>query len=143
MNIVILDANFLLVPSQFRVDIYHEIRMILAGKLQIIVPPEVIEELNRKIENKSYLKLKRNISMALALLNQYKQQNPEHFLEISKNNTQNEQVDDYLINIAKHMLEDPNNRVFLATNDKILRKKASSASIRVIYLRQKKFIEIS
>lgn len=143
MNIVILDANFLLIPSQFQVDVYQEIRMRLTGKLQIIIVPEVLNELIHKSDGITSTKFKRNVKMALELLQHQQQQFPDYFLEIPENFSRNIPVDDYLITVAEKKIQTTENEVFIATNDKDLRTKASIRGIRTIYLRQKKYLEIS
>ena len=144
MNIVILDANFLLVSSQYQVDIYHEIRTRLTGVLRIILLPEVLEELQNKSNTTVSTKFRRNAKMAIELLKKHQEQNPNQFTEIAWNNTQNLPVDDYLISVAAQQKEkNSNNNVYIATNDKELRIKASNYGIGTIYMRQKKFLEIS
>ncbi len=81
--------------------------------------------------------------MAFQLLTHQQQQYPEYFKKILKGNTQNLPVDDYLITIAAKYQQELENEVFIATNDKELRKKASKRGIRAIYMRQKKYLEVS
>ena len=81
--------------------------------------------------------------MAFELLSHQRIQFPQLFEEIPKNNFQNLPVDDYLIELAEKKQQNEENAIYIATNDKELRKKASIKGIRAIYLRQKKFLEIS
>ncbi|MHA1110610.1 MAG: type II toxin-antitoxin system VapC family toxin [Promethearchaeota archaeon] len=143
MNIVILDANFLLVPAQYQVDIYQQLRMHLTGTLQLLIVPEVLDELNKKSDTIASTKFKRNVKMAHELLIHQQKQFPQLFMEIPKNNFQNLPVDDYLIELAEKKQQNEENAIYIATNDKELRKKASIKGIRAIYLRQKKILEIS
>lgn len=46
IDCVILDSNALLMPFQFKIDIQSEIEMLL-GKVSIVVPSCVVEELSR------------------------------------------------------------------------------------------------
>ncbi len=143
MNKVILDANFLLVPSQFHIDIYNELRMQLSGTLQILIIPEVLEELNRKSLETTSTKFIRHVKMAMEILDRYQLNFPKIFKKTQRNNSKNLPVDDYLISIAQNLHGGKDEIVFIASNDKELRKKASKRGIRTIYLRQKKFLEIS
>lgn len=143
MNLVILDANFLMVPSQFGVDVYEELRMRLTGKLQLIIVPEVLDELSNKMDGHASTKFQRNVKMAFQLLKHQQQQYPECFVTLPEGNTLNAPVDDYLILKALQYSSNRDDRIYIATNDKELRKKSSQKGIRVIYLRQKKLLEIS
>ena len=143
MNIVILDANFLLVPSQFHLDVYKEIRSVLPGNLKFVIIPEVLQELRLKSESSSSSKFKRTVEMAQQLLDKYHTEKSLQFKYIDENKPKGMYVDDYLVNIATSIAEDENNHVYIATNDKELRIKASTNGIRTIYLRQKKYIKVS
>ena len=50
MKKIILDTNFLLIPSQFNVDIFTEIDRICLFKYKLCVLDETINELNSIIE---------------------------------------------------------------------------------------------
>ncbi len=143
MNFVFLDANFLLVPSQFQIDIYQEIRELIQGKFQFILVPEVIDELNAKTARTTSTKFKRNVAMALKLLDAKKHQTPQFFKELQKSETKVSNVDDYLVTLAHNIMSAEKCGVFISTNDKELKQKASKYGIQTIYLRQKKFIELS
>ncbi|TFG19861.1 MAG: hypothetical protein EU530_04905 [Promethearchaeota archaeon] len=143
MNNVILDANFLLIPSQYQVDIYHQLRMRLTGTLKLLIVPEVIEELNIKSAATASTKFTRDVKMALELLSNQQKQFPHLFEELPDKNSQNLPVDDYLIELAEKTQQIKNHEVYIATNDKELRKKATIKGLRTIYLRQKKILEIS
>jgi uncharacterized protein len=143
MNIVLLDANFLLIPSQYPVDIYQELRTHLLGKLQIVLVPEVLDELHNKSKSTASTKFKRNVKLALELLNKQKDKFPHQFKSISRKNTSNLPVDDYLISLAEESLKVSTNVIYIATNDKEIRTKASLKGIGTIYMRQKKILEIS
>jgi len=143
MNIVILDANFLLVPSQFHLDVYREIRSVLPGNLKFLVLPEVLQELKLKSESSTSSKFKRTVEMARQLLDRYQSEKPLQFKYLDKNKPKGMYVDDYLVNIATSIAEDEESHVYIATNDRELRIKASTNGILTIYLRQKKYIKVS
>jgi rRNA-processing protein FCF1 len=81
--------------------------------------------------------------MALDLLNRQQEQFPDQFKSISRNNTRNLPVDDYLITLAESSRINSVNAIYIATNDKEIRNKASLKGIGTIYMRQKKSLEIS
>ncbi len=143
MNNVLLDANFLLIPSQYQVDIYQQLRMRLTGTLKLLIVPEVLEELHIKSAATTSTKFTRDVKMALELLSNQLKQFPHLFVELPHKNFQNIPVDDYLIELAEKTQQIEKNEVFIATNDRELRKKATIKGIRTIYLRQKKILEIS
>ena len=64
-------------------------------------------------------------------------------LKKGKNETKVANVDDYLIILARKTKETEKCGVFISTNDKELKQKALRYDIRTIYLRQKKFLELS
>ncbi len=47
---VIIDTNFLLLPAQFKIDIYSEIKKIVPGKTELIILEGVLKELNKIIK---------------------------------------------------------------------------------------------
>jgi len=44
---IILDTNFLILPGQFKVDIFDEIEKVLGFHYELIVPEVVVEELKK------------------------------------------------------------------------------------------------
>ncbi len=44
---VLLDTNFLLIPAQFKVDVFEEIRELVHGEYELVVPKMVLFELMR------------------------------------------------------------------------------------------------
>ena len=64
---VLLDTNFLLIPANFRVDIFSEIDRICDFKYQIVVLDKTIDELNKIIE-KQKGKHKQAAGLGLKLL---------------------------------------------------------------------------
>ena len=72
-KIIILDTNFILLPIQFRIDIFEDITNLIEGKFKILVLNEIIMELNDKIEREDKLKFKIQARRGLELLNLKKQ----------------------------------------------------------------------
>jgi len=52
MRKILLDTNFLLIPSQFNIDIFSEIERIILEKYQIYIIDKTIDELNKIIIDK-------------------------------------------------------------------------------------------
>jgi len=118
---IILDSNFLLVPFQFRIDIFEELNNLL-GKAEPIVLSTTIEEL-KKMEKKSSTKSRMQFSAALKLAEKCE------ILEVKKKPSEN--YDDVILRIASDL------RIPVATNDSELRKRLRKAGLATIYLRQK------
>jgi len=118
---VILDSNFLLVPFQFRIDIFEELNNLL-GKAQPIILSTTMEELN-KIAEKSSTKEHIQFSAALKLAEKCE------ILKVKRRPS--ESYDDVILRVASDL------KIPVATNDAELRKKLRKAGLTVIYVRQK------
>jgi|TARA_B100001971_G_C18230044_1_gene563291 rRNA-processing protein FCF1 len=114
---VILDTNFILAPFKLQIDIFTELERILKFKYEVFVTDGVISEL-KNIKNM-------NARGALSLLED---------IEIIP--TTEKYVDDALLNIASK-------NTIICTNDKILIKKLKKKGSPVIYIRQKKYLELN
>lgn len=133
-QLIILDANFILIPSQFGIDYFEEIRDIIPGKLAYIVFKSTLDELNgKKIRENKKVKYQKQLELGLQILRSQK------FYEIPIEREIKETVDDFLIKACQKLLNN-NFKVHLATNDSRLRSRAMKLGISVIYLRQKKKI---
>jgi len=133
-QLIILDANFILIPSQFGIDYFEEIRDIIPGKLAYIIFKFTLDELNwKKIRENKKAKYQKQLELGLQILTSHK------FYEIPIERENNETVDDFLIKACQKLLNN-NFKVHLATNDSRLRSRAMKLGISVIYLRQKKKI---
>jgi len=124
MKRIILDTNFLLIPIQFRVDIFEEIRRICDFRYQLHIVDKTIEELERIIE-KEKTKDKAAARFALKLVKAKK---------IKKIKTKSDKyVDDIMVDLVKK--ED-----IVATQDMELKQKLRKKGITLIVLRQKKYL---
>ena len=137
-NVIILDANFILLPFQFKIDYLKEIRNNVEGKLKFIVYQQILNELEakKKREPKS-TKFTRLLSSGLSYLKNNKSIYAIDFVNNVKG--ENETTDDFLLRKLIN-LKGKYNSVFLATNDSELRKRSEKLSISVIFLRQKKYL---
>jgi len=139
-NTVLLDSNFLLVPVQFKIDIYEEIRNLL-GNPQFIILAEIFNELYLKLHRERRQKFRLELKTSLELLEQKKKETPEFFSDYAGRNTANIPVDDYLIEVSRELSE-KTGTIYIATNDKQLRKKAGKNGIKTIFMRKKQFLTL-
>lgn len=124
MKKVILDTNFLLIPAQFRVDIFSEIQRIADFKYQLYILDKTIDEL-KKIQKEQRGRHKRAAKLAMALVKNKK---------IKKiKTTSNKSVDDLLVQYSKK-------GAIIATQDIGLKKRLKKPCI---VLRQKKYLALT
>jgi rRNA-processing protein FCF1 len=118
---VVMDANFLMIPGQFGVNIIGELESILDVKYELIIPNRVREELIT-LSKKGSLKERKAARIGL---------------ELTKNlrvvNVKGETTDDAIITLVDR-------NTVVCTNDKLLRKKVLEKGGKSIFLRQKKFL---
>jgi len=124
MKKIILDTNFLTLPHQFNVDIFEEIDRIMEEDYELITLNPVIEELKKitKSRGKDAVAAK----IALELIERK---------DVKIINTNEKKVDNAIVVIA-------DKDTIVATNDRELRQRLKHKSIKTIYLRNKKFLEI-
>ena len=123
MKKILLDTNFLLIPAQFRVDIFSEIERICNFNYKLHILDRTTEELDNIIE-KQRGKSKDAAKLALKLIKSKK-------INIIK--TKEKSATDTLI------IKTAGKKEFIvATQDKFLKKQLKSENIALIVLRQKK-----
>jgi uncharacterized protein len=139
MRKVIIDTNMLLVPGQFKVDIFTELDRVIDEPYEIIVLESTIDEL-RKISETASGADKQAAKLAMMLINHQKERKTAastrsqcKALKITASSFQ--YVDDAILEIA----EDE----FVATNDSALKRRLLDKGVRVIYLKQQKHLAIS
>ena len=124
---MILDSNFLFVPSQFSVDIFKELENLISQRLDpVLLSPTHMELL--KIVEEGSPKMRQQASLALKLAEKCHMVNVEQCFR--------ETHDDVIVRVAKDW------RCPVATNDRELRKRLRIISVPVIYLRQKSHLEV-
>jgi rRNA-processing protein FCF1 len=124
---VIVDSNFLMIPSKFRIDIFRELPRTLNRRVEVIVLSPVYEELHN-ISLREHPKISKQAEMALKII--------EGLEIVDIKSIPEETVDNIIIRIAKEW------NCPVATNDGELRKKLRKIKIPVIYLRQGVRLEI-
>ena len=123
-NRVLLDTNALLVPGTIGIDIFEELEKLL-GSYEAVVPDFVISEL-KSIAKSGEGRSKVAAKFALELLKKVRVLKTE----------QKGRVDEAIANIAKE------NNFIVFTNDKELRQSLKAKGVKVIYLRQMKYLEL-
>jgi len=124
---VILDSNFLFIPSQFQVDIFEELSRLLNQRVDPIILSSTRMELLKKAE-KGSPKMRKSASLALRLAEKC------HLVDVEQ--SVEESPDDVIVRVAAEW------KCPVATNDKTLRRRLRDISVPVIYLRQKSRLEM-
>ena len=119
---VVLDSNFLFVPSQFRLDIFEELANLLNQRFEPIILSSTQKELEGLAESDSPKKRKQAL-LALKLAEKC------HPVPVEKD--PKETYDDVIVRVAAKW-KSP-----VATNDRQLRKRLKNLGVPVIFLRQK------
>jgi len=119
---VILDSNFLFVPSQFRVDIFEGLSNLLGRRFVPVLLSSTYEELRRMTKLNSP-KMRQQALLAIRLAEKCQLFPGKQGVE--------ETPDDVIVRVAKEW------RCPVATNDRVLKKRLRDISVPVIYLRQK------
>lgn len=125
--LIILDTNFLLIPGQFKVDIFSEIDRIIDERYELAVIDKTLYELNKIISDK-YQKMKDRDAAKLAL----------QLLDAKLVNTietEEGYADDILTKLA-------GKDTIIATNDQELKKRIKAKNCNVIVLRSKSTLEL-
>jgi len=139
-NLIILDSNFILLPFQFKIDYFNEIRLNVEGKLRFIIFQQILDELDskrrREPKRTNFIRLLEN---GLLYLNKNKGKYDIEIREDVKKDI--ETTDEFLLRMSNNLQKEGQN-LYLATNDSELRRKAKKLKIGTVFLRQKKFLSI-
>jgi uncharacterized protein len=138
MKRVIVDTNMLLVPGQFKVDIFTELDRIMEEPYEIAILKGTLDELQKIALSKGQDGQAAKLGMMLV-----EHQRKRDFAASSTSNCKglkiiqgsNQYVDDAIVEIA----EDE----FVATNDSGLKRRLLEKGVRVIYLKQSQHLAIS
>jgi rRNA-processing protein FCF1 len=127
MKHVIIDTNFLLIPVQFKVDIFSEIERVMAVPYKLYIVDKTLEELE-KIRATASGKDKAAASLALKLLSSKK--------VLHLKTEKNLNTDELIVELAKQ----PN--FIVATQDMALKRILKQNGVQVMVLRQKKYLKL-
>jgi len=125
MKHIILDTNFLLIPAQFNVDIFTEIDQLMTEPYELCIIDSTLDELKTLMTTESG-KDKRAASLAMQLLEKKKVTHlkTEKHLNTDKLIVERAKGEDYLV----------------ATQDKALKDILKENNVKLIVLRQKKYL---
>ncbi len=139
-NLVLIDANFVLLPFQFKIDYLSEIESNLEGNTWFLVLEQTVQELlAKKNREAAASKFPQLLEAGLDYLKSRKGRFDVQFVNEIK--SESESSDDFLLKRA-YDLKKEFPKVYIATNDANLRKRAKELSIGAIFLRQKKYLSI-
>lgn len=124
MKRIILDTNSLMIPLQFRVDIFSEIDRVCNFNYTLCIFRQTIDELKGIIERNE--KGRKAAQFALKLIN-------------SKNI---DIIDSERKGVDSLILENADENTIVATQDKELKKQLIKRGIAMIVLRQKKYLKL-
>ena len=124
---VILDSNFLFIPSQFQVDVFEELSNLLNRRFDPVLLSPTYREL-LEIAEKGSPKMRQQASLALKFAEKCRVVRVEKGLK--------ETNDDVIVRVAAEW------RCPVATNDKELRKRLRNVGVPVIFLRQRHRLEL-
>jgi len=133
---IVLDTNFLLIPGQFKVDIFRELERIIDAPYRLVVLDATIDEL-KELRDKKGAKGRDKDAAKLALR-----------LVQAKTETQNinivtsaePYVDRAILKMAQEDQKDK--KLVVATQDQELKRLLKKAGTKTITLRQKKYLII-
>lgn len=126
---VIFDTNFLMLLSKNREFLLEQLNQAFGKKTEKIVLKPIYEELKQIFYNGNF-KTRRQAKTALQLIDEGK------FRLVNIDRKPAETVDELIVRVAM------NEKYFVATNDKVLKKKLSKLGVRIVYIRQRNRIEV-
>lgn len=134
---VVLDTNFLLIPGQFRVDIFSEFDKICNFNYEVCVLPATVKELESIVGSKSCsAKDRRAAKLGLLLLKAkgVKVVNPKR--KVFKS------ADKAILEFVSAAGLSAEKSVIVSTQDKLLRDRLRAKGVPVIVLRQKRYLQL-
>jgi len=137
-NLIVIDANFILLPFQFKIDYLYEIDANFEGKTIFIIFKQILDELEAKrVREPEARKFHMNFKAGLLYL---EKNNEKYNIDYKQNiKLKVETTDNFLLKSCME-LKSRSKRVFLATNDAELRRKAKKMEVSTIFLRQKRYL---
>lgn len=124
---IIIDTNFLFIPSKFRLDIFEELKKLLGQNVESVLLSPAYRELQKLTTSKS-IKMSKQAQLGLKLAEKCR------IVEVEPKS--NETNDDLILRTATEW------KCPVATNDRELRRKLRSVGVPVIFLRQKSLLAV-
>ena len=125
MKKVLLDTNFLMVPFQFGVDVFDEMRSLLEGEFELLTSSEIVRELERISAGAS-----KDASAARSALRLLK----EKGVRVIQSRTS---ADDWLVEYGQE------NNAVVCTNDSELLERLEEAGVSRIRLRGRSRLQLN
>ncbi len=126
---ILLDTNFLLIPAEFRVDIFSELERLMDRSYTVYILDKSVEELQH-IQQVQKGKNREAAKIALQLIN--KQQKAKHLNIIAAGHGS---VDDAIVELA-------DKDYIVGTQDRMLRRRLRQKNIKLLSLREKNHLTI-
>jgi rRNA-processing protein FCF1 len=124
---VLLDTNFLMLPTRIGVDIRRELERVIDASFSLATTPAVLDELRRLKVNVKTRELK-NIEFALTMA--------EGIEKLRDSLGPEEDVDDQLVRLSDQ------EGLVVATTDAELRRRIRRLGHPVVFLRQRRYLAI-
>jgi len=124
---VLFDTNFLLVPIRFGVDIFAEAERALNQLVELTVTSGVLREME-SLKEEAGPKFQRELDFALTLASRC--------AVVEDEPREGETVDDSLIRLASET------NYVVATTDSELRRRLRDRGLKVLYMRQKRYLVV-
>ena len=132
-KIILLDTNFLLIPAQFKVDIFAELRRVCDFNYELAVLDATVDELNSLVADKAQsAKDRRAAKLGLQLIK------AKAVRVIRTDRKVFKSTDKAILDFAT---AGSHSSVVVATQDKALRNKLAMSKIAVVALREKQYLK--
>ena len=129
VNLIVVDANFVLLPFQFKIDYLYEITASLEGKTTFLVYKQILNELEaKKLREPNATKFHMDLKSGLLYLE--KNNDKFNILYKQKIKLKEDTTDSFLLKICQG-LKKKNKKVYLASNDADLRREARKSGTEV------------
>jgi rRNA-processing protein FCF1 len=125
---IVLDSNFLLIPSKFHFDIFEELANLLNQQFEPILLSTTQKEL-QGLAKSSSTKMSKQAMLALKLAVKCR--------VILVEKCSKETYDDVIVRVAAKW------KSLVATNDRELRKRLKKLGLPVVFLRQRQRLELN
>jgi len=131
MKKIIIDTNFLMIPFQFKIDIFSEIEKIVLEPYSLYIVDKTIDELNKIInEQKGKDKTYAKMATTFIKLNKIK------IINSNDENTKDNYVDDIIVKIV-------DKDYIVCTQDKELKKRVKEKKAKIIEMKQRNHLVIN
>jgi len=127
-KILLLDTNFLLIPGQFNVDIFSEFERVCDFSYQLTILQGSVDELHHLVKQGLKQKDKRAAKLGLQLLNKVGVAIVEGDALLG--------VDNQIVAYAGE------HEAVVATQDQRLRHKLKKRGVKMVVLRQEKYLQL-